>query len=54
MLLYVRKDDARAEKHFRAATRLDPNYALAHRGLAGVLQKRGEGLSSSELAELGA
>ena len=42
VLLYVRKDDVRAEKQFRAATRIDPNFAPAHRGLAGVLEKRND------------
>ena len=42
VLLYVRKDDVRAEEHFRAATRLDPNLASAHSGLADILQNRGD------------
>ena len=42
VLLYVRKDDVRAEEHFRAALRLDPKYAEPHRGLAMILQKRGD------------
>ena len=43
VLLYVRKDDVRAEEHFRAATRLDPkDVAPAHRGLADILHKRGD------------
>ena len=42
VLRYVRKDDARAEKHFGAATRIDPNHAPAHYGLASILQKRGD------------
>ena len=42
MLLCVRKDDVRAEEHFRAATRLDPNCAPAHRGLVEILHKRGD------------
>ena len=29
VLLHVRKDDVRAEKQFRAATRIDPNFAPA-------------------------
>jgi tetratricopeptide (TPR) repeat protein len=40
VLLYVRKDDARAEEHLQTAIRLAPNYADAHRGLAGVLERR--------------
>ena len=40
MLLDVRKDDVRAEEHFRAATRLEPNFAPAHRGLSEVFQDR--------------
>ena len=42
VLLYVRKDDVRAEEHFRAALRLDPNCAPAHRGLAAIFHKRGD------------
>lgn len=42
VLLYVRKDDARAEEHLQTAIRLAPNYADAHRGLAGVLEQRGD------------
>ena len=40
VLLYVRKDFPCAEEHLRAAIRLAPNYADAHRGLAGVLERR--------------
>ena len=42
VMLRVRKDDVRAEEHFRAATRLDPNCGPAHRGLADILHKRGD------------
>ena len=42
VLLYVRKDDARADEHLRAAIRLDPNFAPAHRDLAVVLHQRGD------------
>ena len=42
VLLYVRKDAVRADEHFRAATRLDPNCGPAHRGLADILHKRGD------------
>ena len=42
VLLLVCKDDARAEKHFRAATRIDPNCAPAQKGLADVFQIRNE------------
>ena len=40
VLLHVRKDAARAEKHFRATIRLEPNYALPHRGLSFILERR--------------
>jgi tetratricopeptide (TPR) repeat protein len=42
VLLYVRKDDARADEHLRTAIRLDPNFAPAHRDLAVVLHQRGD------------
>ena len=42
VLLNVRKDDARAEEHIRAATRLDPISPIPHFDLAVVLQKRND------------
>ena len=42
VLLDVRKDDVRAEKHFRAANRLDPNDPVPHRGLSEILQKQND------------
>ena len=40
VLRHVRDDLPRAEEHFQHAIRLDPNFAPAHRGLAGVLERR--------------
>ena len=42
VLLHVRDDLPRAEEHFQHAIRLAPNFAPAHRGLAGVLEQRGD------------
>ena len=42
VLLIVRKDDVRAEEHYRAATRLDRNCAPAQGGLADILHTRGD------------
>ena len=41
-VLLARGDARRAEEHFRASIRLDATIAVAHQGLAPILQQRGD------------